>query len=311
MTTLKRLFLLSLTGTTLSQSPEFITFLAPQEGDAVVQDSTYIIKWTTELSTGSCTIALLIGQTPDALGTLWNIAYGINVGSGNFAWPVGFPTTGAALGNFYGINISLDSNEGMFDVSPSFKVVSKSASVGQSSLTQTHNTTGLTASVISSTSAKSRPISSTSSEHGSDISQTKGVTSFSTFIPSVTQPVSGPETSSTDSPPNQQTNDNDQKSVTSKGFIAGIVVAAVLSLVSSLSLIGVLLYYRHGVFEKVKRSLSVIGRESVIDGRFGKAELDGQGTEVNVVGLYELDATREMVEVDGKMKPVELDSNNR
>lgn len=48
----------------------------------------------------------------------------------------------------------------------------------------------------------------------------------------------------------------------------------------------------------------------MIDGRFKKAELDNEDTEVapRYPRLYELTAVREIQEADGKMKPAELDT---
>ncbi|KAI0864018.1 hypothetical protein F4860DRAFT_27177 [Xylaria cubensis] len=92
------------------------------------------------------------------------------------------------------------------------------------------------------------------------------------------------------------------------GAIAGIVIGATAALATFASLVVLVLYYRRRLSNSKISLKPEQNRDSNIDGKFRKAELDAEGSQVTITRVYELDATREVQEADGRMKPVELDS---
>ncbi|GAW20577.1 hypothetical protein ANO14919_100850 [Xylariales sp. No.14919] len=317
MAALHMLILISLTGTVLCQAGDALfKVVSPGQGEVVPADSTYTIRWSGATSgdasewLGTCTITLLIGQQSPPLSKLWEIAYGIDLASGSFDWPVGFPTSSTSLGRAYALNITLDSHEDIFFASSEFHV-EESDNTGGDSDHNSQTSVATTASsntrsrVTTTTGATNSSIISTSETYSS---QTNKPLSPITPTPSTTAP--GDEPSSTSSAPDQQATGKAQVSSLSKGVIAGIVTAVVLYVVGVLGFIGFICYYKLGVLQKMMQLMSRAKHKSVIDGRYRKAELDCEGHEVNVTRRYELDATREIQEADGREQPAELDSHD-
>ncbi|KAI1737386.1 hypothetical protein F4680DRAFT_428450 [Xylaria scruposa] len=309
-----------LSGITFSQgTSEFIEFLAPQENEAIVAGSTYIIRWAATSSNGNGTMTLLGGQTSESLSNIWEIADFIDVAGGSFSWPViGFPTPGGLFA-LYGFNFSLEGNQNMFSISPPFNIVSTRRRDTRDSgkykgddhdtdtdddddgddifplpppLANAAPTSIEPPPVISSSESSLDFVSPVPTEVSTSTSSNGHSTSsrHSSNIPSPTQsPVPGPKMGS--------------------GAIAGTVVGATTALVAFSSLIGLVLYYRRRLLSGERSSNPEQRRGSKIDGIFRKAELDAEGSQVKITRLYELDATREVQEADGRMKPAELDSN--
>jgi hypothetical protein len=108
-------------------------------------------------------------------------------------------------------------------------------------------------------------------------------------------------------PSGQQTASHYQYPALGSGAIAGIVVGAVSALTVFAGLVWLVLYYRRRLMGKMKNTGSKRSSNSQIDGKFRKAELEAEGPEVRVTGgVHELDATREIQEADGRMRPAEL-----
>ncbi|KAI0440900.1 hypothetical protein F4803DRAFT_525471 [Xylaria telfairii] len=129
-TSLQRIIWFGLSSITFIQgTTSFVEFIAPLENEVIVENSTFRIEWVSASSTSRRgTMILLGGQTSESLSKIWEIAYSIDVTEGKFAWPVGSPTLGAQLSNFYGLNFSLDGIGGVFSISPPFKIVPEGAS---------------------------------------------------------------------------------------------------------------------------------------------------------------------------------------
>ncbi|KAI0553138.1 hypothetical protein F4679DRAFT_532075 [Xylaria curta] len=332
MTSLQKQIWLGFSVIALSQStPGFVEFVAPQENETILSDSTYIIRWATKSSNGRGTMTLLGGQTSESLSKLWEIAYSIDVAGGSFSWPVGFPTLAGSLSSFYSLNLSLDGSEDMFSISPPFVIVSNgdrdhdedplhtptdtpptplptlatSLNTPASSSSNPHHTPTDTPSMLlptpvtglNTTSSPSNPtftfIMSTSEVSTSSIDDGYIVSSISSGHSSYTaSPTQGPVSGSR----------------ISNGAIAGIAIGATTALAAFASLIGLALYYRRKLSSGKKPSNSEQSSDSKIDGKFRKAELDAEGPQFTITRVYELDATREVQEADGRMKPAELDS---
>ncbi|KAI0534886.1 hypothetical protein GGR58DRAFT_33329 [Xylaria digitata] len=286
MVCLQDLVILSiLTEIVFGENSGFFEIIAPRENEVLDStDLTYTIKWTAESSDGTCKINLLAGSTPDQMTNLSGIASNVEVANGSFAWPVQFSPLSPELHLVYGIEIILDSDPGVSDVSAPFRV------------TNGDDVLMTTSSVTASSASRSLP------------KPTQDATGSTGRVASGTE--SRPGASDTQSPPPVPAKDSNRQPALSKGMITGIITTAVLSLVIFSGLIGLVLYYRGKLLAKIKRSISGRSTRSEIDGRFRRAELDARGTEVHVTKLYELDATREVREADGKMKPAELDAHN-
>ena len=179
--------------------------------------------------------------------------------------------------------------------------VDSSSAVGAPT-SPTHILTSTSTSAFSST--RSEPATSATLSTESHSNQTNSPLGPKTSIPSTTQ-----QPSSTESAPTQQETGKSQSPSISKGLIAGIVTAVVLYAVGFTGLIGFICCYRLGLLKKMGLSVSGEKDKSIMDGRYQKAELDCQGHEVNVTRRYELDATREVQEADGKERPAELDAS--
>ncbi|KAF2971925.1 hypothetical protein GQX73_g1662 [Xylaria multiplex] len=263
----------------------FFDIVAPRENEVLdSNDLTYTIKWTAKSSDGTCKINLLAGSTPDQMTYLSGIASNVDIVNGSFAWPVQFSPLNPELHLVYGIKIILDGDPGVSDVSAPFRVTN-----GDDILTTTSF-------VTTGSASQSLP------------KPTQDATGSTGRLPSGTE--SRPEATDTRSPPPMPANDSNRQPVLSKGVIAGVVAAAVLSLIIFSGLIGLVLYYRGKLLARIKRSISGRSTRLEMGGRFRRAELDARGTEVHVTKLYELDGTREVREADGKMKPAELDAHN-
>ncbi|TRX92354.1 hypothetical protein FHL15_006740 [Xylaria flabelliformis] len=305
MISLRKLVWLILSGTTFYQGTSgFVECLAPQENEVVVADSTYIIRWAAKSSNGNGTMTLRGSQTLESLSNIWEIADSIDVADGSFSWPViGFPALGGSLA-FYGFNFSLEGSQIMFNISPPFNIVSTrrhdtGRDMGQGaeggggaadmngdvshSVVNTNTSPVLTPLPALASTAPTALLPSFSNEWGLII-----------MSPAVTEVLTSSSNNgySTSSRHFNNSPSPTQRPVSSQrigsGAIAGIVFGAATALVAISSLLGLVLYYRHG--------------------KFRKAELEAEESQVTIKRVYELEATREVQEADGRMKPVELDS---
>ncbi|KAI1359653.1 hypothetical protein F5Y08DRAFT_349467 [Xylaria arbuscula] len=310
MAPLHSLTLFSLISTVFCQADDArFTVLSPGQDEVVPTDSTYTIKWSGEMgaSLGTCTITLLIGQQSLPLSRLWEIAYGIDLASGSFDWPVGFPTSSTKLGRVYGLNFTVDNQEEIYFTSSLFHVGSSDDTEGDDN-DNTEGDTNQNDQTNVSTTASSSTISSITSTTGTHSSQTNRSLSPITSVSSTKPPKDEP--SSTNTASTQQETGNRQGFSLSTGVTAGIVTAVVLYVVGLVAFIVLICYYKARVLEKMKLLVSGRKHKSEIDGRYRKAELDCQGHEVKITRIYELDATREIQEADGRERPAELDSHN-
>ncbi|KAI1112224.1 hypothetical protein F5Y14DRAFT_276175 [Nemania sp. NC0429] len=329
--------LLGLSASVLSQnnnnnSP--LNFLKPKENEVIAANSTYLIEWTTQL-TGRGTILLLAGQTLDSLSGLWEIANTIDVAAGSFSWSVAYPTKGAELLNFYGLNFSLTGSEdGVYISSPFListpggkrdagnNVVSNglngdahtdgdddnddfNAGDQQNDSTvaptgQTSQRGGTTASSVPSSTTSDIAAPPSSAPTGTGTSTTGSKSDGDAANTSVS---SQPSTTTAAIPSSSPTSDP----MLSGGAIAGIVTGGAAALAVFGFLVALVVYYRRKLLAGKQPSSSEKPRGSVIDGKFRKAELDTEGHEIIITRVYELDSTREIQEADGTMKPVELD----
>ncbi|KAI3320247.1 hypothetical protein HD806DRAFT_506926 [Xylariaceae sp. AK1471] len=339
MHSLRKLVLLNLAGIVCSQDStlgnSFVEFLTPKESEVVAADSTYLITWAAKSSAGRGTMILLTGQTSDSLSKLWEIAYSIDVAGQSFSWPVGSPTLGAQLASFYGLNFSLDGSEGVFTVSAPFKITSAESVSPSKSQTSEHSegqdanggdqngdqdvdwdgddqhSDGSPQQISTSISEKLTSQSERSQTPSLSSSVTDGNVSISLNDPTSLNVPTSTDIPATSKPPtssNVPTNSNNDGGLAG-GKIAGIVIGAVVALATFISLVGLVLYYRHRLLGKIGGSKSD-NRGSKIDGKFRKAELDAEGPERKTTRVYELSATREVQEADGRMKPAELDPTN-
>ncbi|KAI1758060.1 hypothetical protein F4782DRAFT_10610 [Xylaria castorea] len=246
---------------------------------------------------------------------MWEIAYSIDVAGGSFSWPVGFSTLGASFSYFYGLNFSLDGGEGTFSISPPFNIISGRDNNGSrhedddsddnadGGVSHSIDQSGTPTNAIPDTSLDTPTFSSSSLTFTSTMT-TGEVSTNSSGDGYVASGISSRYSSYTTSP---------TQSLISglrigNGAIAGIVIGATISPAAFASLIGLVLYYRHRSSSEKGSSNPEQSRDSKIDGKFKKAELDAEGPQVAITRVYELDATREIQEVGGKMKPAELDS---
>ncbi|GAP86785.1 hypothetical protein SAMD00023353_2100940 [Rosellinia necatrix] len=94
----------------------------------------------------------------------------------------------------------------------------------------------------------------------------------------------------------------------SSGAIAGIVIGDMEALAIFSGLVLLVLYYRKRLFDTGRLSGSNTSGDTGIYGSFTKAELDAEGPQVVISRVYELEATREVRELDGRGSPMELDS---
>ncbi|KAJ8129592.1 hypothetical protein O1611_g4039 [Lasiodiplodia mahajangana] len=117
------LLCLAVSGIAFSHGSEFVEFLSPQENEEIAANSVYLVKWAACASAGRGTMNLLAGETSASLNELWEIAYSIDIVNGTFSWPVGLPAPGSRPSNFYSLNFSQDGNEGVFTISPPFRIL--------------------------------------------------------------------------------------------------------------------------------------------------------------------------------------------
>ncbi|KAI0448313.1 hypothetical protein F5B21DRAFT_522687 [Xylaria acuta] len=298
---------LSLLGISFSQgTTSFVEFLAPQKNEVVVANSTYTIKWIAKSSISRGTIILLGGQTSDSLSKIWEIGYSIDVPGGSFSWPVGFPTLGAQLSYFYGLNFSLDGSQGVFNISTPFRIIptgiSSSGRGGGGVCTSTMRL--LTPLLALADTDPTMPMASPSSL--AIISKT--ITIFFSTSSNGNEYVGGGISSRLSRPTTNPTPSLVSGPRIGNGAVAGIAVGAAAALAAFIGLIGLVLYYRRRLLKGKGSSGPKDSRLSNIDGKFRKAELDAEGPQVTITRVYELDATRETQEADGYMKPAELDS---
>ncbi|KAI1128320.1 hypothetical protein F5Y10DRAFT_292100 [Nemania abortiva] len=295
--------------------------------------------WSEGSSTGRGTIVLLAGETSDSLNELYEIAGSIDVASRLFYWRVGAPTVGTGLSSFYGFNFSQDGSEGVFTMSPPFRILLESDDAGRGGHEHgrpddnddTDDETGddsslqnggggggggndnlsVTRNPLAPSQLLSNPLAGT-------------VTSLPRGVTKSTEPVSTTRInlSGNEDVPNKSTSGPSSRNTSpassslspaparrpSNGVIAAIVFGSVAALSTFAGLVWLVLYYRRRLLGIKKSSVSEKNRISEIDGKFKKAELDAEGPEIQVSRVYELDSTREVQEADGHMKPVELDS---
>ncbi|KAJ2987493.1 hypothetical protein NUW58_g4479 [Xylaria curta] len=117
-----------------------------------------------------------------------------------------------------------------------------------------------------------------------------------------------PTNNSNDSLPGNTASPSTSDSGVGNGAVAGIVVGAVVALTIFAGLICLVLYYRHRALANERSPDHNESINSKIDDRFKKAEFDSDGPQVRTTRVYELNTTGEIHEVDGHMKPAELDA---
>ncbi|KAI0421459.1 hypothetical protein F5X98DRAFT_329850 [Xylaria grammica] len=284
MTPLQRLALLSLSGVVCSQDAVFVEFLAPQKNEVVAAGTTYVIKWAPKSSTGSGTMSLLAGQTPDSLNKIGEIAYFIDVTSGNFSWPVPFSAP-AHPSSLYALNFSLDGSESTFDTSPSFKIAFQGIPDSDDDTDDGKDVANSSTSKRSHRNRNRSIIVNNNNNQGSDAS------SYSSSYSS--------SDSSSDSSPKLSNN-----------AIVGIVIGAAAALAIFSSLVWLIFYYRRKSLEKVQYCVkgTCYPEQPCSKGSCRSNVVDVECSQIRAAPAYELNATREIQEAGGEMKPAELGS---
>ncbi|KAI0105108.1 hypothetical protein GGR51DRAFT_520918 [Nemania sp. FL0031] len=338
MPSCQQLLWLTLWTIPFSQGASFVEFLAPQQDEVVTANSIYMVKWATGPSTGRGTMMLLSGEMVDSLNELWEIAYSIDVASGNFSWPVGSPTRGTSLSNFYSLNFSRDGSDGEFTTSPPFRILSSDGhNASDSSVTDKSNIDN----IVNHKDDNDLEDGRHEDDHvddgdDDDDHNTRDYSQLRPWLSEVTSLMPNPTSTATrntvlvstmstslnrseytpkkttSEPSSSNTAPAILSSASARGLSSGIIIGIVTGPVLSLAIIGILvwftLHYRRKSLGKNKLSGSGNHRISEIDGRYRKAELDAEGPELRVSRMYELNATRDIQEADGNEKPVELDS---
>jgi hypothetical protein len=241
---------------------------------------------------------------------------------------VGFPTVGSQLSNFYGLNFSQNGREEVFHMSPPFRITSVGAdgdtdevgddshsSVGYSigsNIPVTVSPTNIASSTILSTlplSTSQAPVEVSSMNIASSTIQ--GPPNPTHNAPSAnsgtsTSVESEPMSKSTTVSIDPQITGRNRRPILDGGMIAGIVTGGVSALIAFSGLIGLVLYYRWRLLGKTISSRFEGSRSLKVDGKFRKAELDAEELEFKITRVHELQATREIQELDGRMRPAEL-----
>ncbi|KAI0483671.1 hypothetical protein F4859DRAFT_512318 [Xylaria cf. heliscus] len=280
-------------------------------------------------------MTLLGGQTSESLSGVWEIASFIDVAYENFSWVVEAPLLKPHR-YFYGLKFSLEGSEGIFSISPPFTIVSRdddSMNCDNADMNVKHierRVEGGNDGGDSADDDNPDKVNDDPSEAGNGVdtpnddnkSSTQDRPQSSLPSPKVTSTTTTPVIVPADADENVTSQSNSKLSSNtatpapnlisdpriSKGGIAGIVVGATVFLVVFTSLIGLVWYYRRRLLGKAKSSSSDENRNSKVDGRFIKAELDVEGSQIAITRVYELDSTGEIREADGNMKPAELGS---
>ncbi|KAH6634136.1 Ser-Thr-rich glycosyl-phosphatidyl-inositol-anchored membrane family-domain-containing protein [Chaetomium sp. MPI-SDFR-AT-0129] len=162
----------------MAQTPGFNPITKPTEGEKVPAGSTYKIVWQPSAANpGAITIGLLGGASPALLSVIDTIATGVDSAAGSFAWNV--PATLGDLAT-YGIKISLDSDETVYQYGFPFKIVGDAGSSTSASASggPSHTATGSASGSASSVSHSAT--GSASDEPTTTKTSTSTVTSTST-----------------------------------------------------------------------------------------------------------------------------------
>ncbi|TGJ80130.1 hypothetical protein E0Z10_g8644 [Xylaria hypoxylon] len=346
MAPLQKLALLSLSGIACSQGTNFVEFLAPHKNEVVAADTAYVIKWAPKSSTGNGTMSLLAGQTSETMSKIWEIACEmssiclndlIDVANGSFSWPVTSPTL-AQSSNFYALNFSLDGSEGTFDISPPFKIAFE-AIRGRNDPSDDHQGGQVTnvsrdkgqgsGTITPTTMLTSRKFSdkSTNRNQGTPVFDMSSLTTSSMTGLAERVPISsnndkdaGNNSSSKRSNLNGDIIVNDSSGLISgldsttelsTGAVVGIVIGAATALAIFSSLIWLVFYYRRKSLKKVHcpvKSTCQPKKSPCSKGNCQSKAVDVACPHMRMARMYELNATREIQEADGNMKPAELDS---
>ncbi|KAF2963687.1 hypothetical protein GQX73_g9893 [Xylaria multiplex] len=340
MAALRKLTLLSLWGIAYSQvTNTFVEFLAPQKSEVVTVGIEYVIKWVPESPIGSGTMSLLTGQTSESLTKIREIAYLADVTNGSFSWPVAPPAL-AQSSSFYAFNLSLDGSESTFAISPLFKISFET--IPGSNGTCDDNLAGQTTNAHRNQNQSRRAIRPTTmltsrkQVFNKSTNQNQGtpvfdMSSFATSYMAVVEksPISSnndkdaaDNTSSKRFNPRNNviinsnsgfstsglTSDSNSGSQLSNGAIAGIVIGASTAVAIFSSLIWLVFYYRRKLLEKVRFCVKeTCGPEKPSPKESCRPNAVATTcSQTETAKMYELNATREPQEADGKMKPAEL-----
>ncbi|TAQ90459.1 hypothetical protein B7494_g1181 [Chlorociboria aeruginascens] len=201
--------IVALASSVFAQTAGFDAITAPTKDlNATAGDSLDIV-WQPGAQTGTVTLSLLQGATPDTLQSGGVVASGIDNTLGTYTWAIPASTGQYAT---YGIQITLDSNTSIFQYSFPFHIVGAAGTSISSSASATGTTTvkvslgtGYTSSSAPATSttnstttapaitatASSTTASSSSSSSNFTIATTGGTIPFSTIQTTVTSKASG------------------------------------------------------------------------------------------------------------------------
>ncbi|KAH9893044.1 hypothetical protein F4778DRAFT_749404 [Xylariomycetidae sp. FL2044] len=260
----------------------FVTFVQPYENELINAGSTYEVRWNPSAVSGDATLSLLSGENDMTLSSAGDIDTAVDIQNGSYYWEVG-RTLGTDA--FYGLKLTLNSDTKMFEYGSSFKIAAMDGVTAGATTSETASQS-LTTSTAASSASGSVSATTTSAQ------------------------ASSPSSSSSSSPPPEADADSSNTGAVA-GTIAGIVTALVVLFGI---LIALIIYYRR----KARPSRSS-GPKAGSGGddddtvqivqEYKKAELDAQGTQVEVRQVYELDATEYAHEVDATTYPTELDSS--
>ncbi|EFX02708.1 GPI anchored serine-threonine rich protein [Grosmannia clavigera kw1407] len=150
--------ILALAVSALAQTAGFDAISKPTDNEQLTAGDSYAITWEPSSTyTGTVSIALLGGATPQTLQVLSTISSGVKNSVGSYSWSVG-----SDLGTLetYGIRITLDSDTSVFQYSYPFHITASEAKKTTATGTTSSSSTATVA--LSTTSSILAPVTTVS-----------------------------------------------------------------------------------------------------------------------------------------------------
>ncbi|CAJ2512709.1 Uu.00g008280.m01.CDS01 [Anthostomella pinea] len=272
---LQALLCLALLG--LGKSQGFVTFLNPIGDELVDAGTTHEVRWSPGSILGDATLSLLSGENDMTLSFKGEIDTSIDIGNGSYLWDVG---KDLGTEQAYGLKLTFNSDLDTFEYGASFKIAAMDGISG--------TTTPETAS-----------------------QSTTGTPSLSTVSPTTSDSSSAAAASSQSTPtPTAESKADPDSSSTHTGATVGAVIGVVALVAIICGLAALVLYYRRKSRSQGSSGKGDEDKIEIVEG-YNKSELDASQTEVQMVQVYELDATQYAHEVDATTPPTELETSSR